>query len=63
MAEKKFHDNAVRDAMGKANAAWVEERRNRVEEEVRQFYVRLTFTYRVVDLNDRASVVLMWCLN
>uniref|UniRef100_A0AAV1UPT1 Protein kinase domain-containing protein n=1 Tax=Peronospora matthiolae TaxID=2874970 RepID=A0AAV1UPT1_9STRA len=37
-AEKKFHDNAVRDAVGKANAAWVEERRNRVDEEVRQFY-------------------------
>ncbi|RMX69476.1 hypothetical protein DD238_001360 [Peronospora effusa] len=38
LAEKKFHDNAVRDAMGKGNATWVKERRNRFEEEIRQFY-------------------------
>ncbi|KAG7378773.1 hypothetical protein PHYPSEUDO_009499 [Phytophthora pseudosyringae] len=38
MAEKRFHDNAVRDAMGKGNATWVKERRARFEEEIRQFY-------------------------
>ncbi|KAF1782489.1 Protein kinase-like domain [Phytophthora cactorum] len=27
LAEKRFHDNAVRDAMGKGNATWVKERR------------------------------------
>lgn len=40
LAEKRFHDNAVRDAMGKGNATWVKERRARFEEEIRQFYVR-----------------------
>ncbi|OWZ21556.1 Serine/threonine protein kinase [Phytophthora megakarya] len=39
MAEKRFHDNAVRDAMGKGNATWVKDRRARFEEEIRQFYV------------------------
>ncbi|POM61741.1 Serine/threonine protein Kinase [Phytophthora palmivora] len=38
MAEKRFHDNAVRDAMGKGNATWVKDRRARFEEEIRQFY-------------------------
>ncbi|KAE8876579.1 hypothetical protein PF005_g11367 [Phytophthora fragariae] len=38
LAEKRFHDNAVRDAMGKGNATWVKERRARFEEEIRQFY-------------------------
>ncbi|CAI5724513.1 unnamed protein product [Peronospora destructor] len=38
LAEKKFHDNAVRDAMGKGNATWVKERRARFEDEIRQFY-------------------------
>ncbi|CAH0477922.1 unnamed protein product [Peronospora belbahrii] len=37
MAEKRFHDNAVRDAMVKGNATWVKERRARFEEELRQF--------------------------
>lgn len=37
-AEKRFHDNAVRDAMGKGNATWVKERRDRFEEEIRLFY-------------------------
>ncbi|KAG7397578.1 hypothetical protein PHYBOEH_000511 [Phytophthora boehmeriae] len=38
MAEKRFHDNAVRDAMGKGNANWVKDRRSRFEEEIRMFY-------------------------
>ncbi|KAG3011405.1 hypothetical protein JG687_00018079 [Phytophthora cactorum] len=38
LAEKRFHDNAVRDAMGKGNATWVKERRNRFEAEIRRFY-------------------------
>lgn len=38
MAEKRFHDNAVRDAMGKANASWVKSRQQTFEEEVRAFY-------------------------
>ncbi|KAG6622253.1 serine/threonine protein kinase [Phytophthora cinnamomi] len=38
LAEKRFHDNAVRDAMGKGNATWVKERRARFEEEIRLFY-------------------------
>ncbi|ETL25100.1 serine/threonine protein kinase [Phytophthora nicotianae CJ01A1] len=38
MAEKRFHDNAVRDAMGKGNATWVKERRDRFEAEIRRFY-------------------------
>ncbi|TDH66365.1 hypothetical protein CCR75_008003 [Bremia lactucae] len=37
-AEKQFHDNAVRDAMGKGNATWVKQRRDRFEEEIRLFY-------------------------
>ncbi|EEY55978.1 protein kinase [Phytophthora infestans T30-4] len=38
IAEKRFHDNAVRDAMGKGNATWVKVRRDQFEAEVRQFY-------------------------
>lgn len=38
MAEKRFHDKAVRDAMGKGNPTWVRERRARFEEEITQFY-------------------------
>ncbi|KAG6944365.1 hypothetical protein JG688_00017120 [Phytophthora aleatoria] len=38
LAEKRFHDNAVRDAMGKGNATWVKERRDRFEAEIRRFY-------------------------
>ncbi|KAL4150783.1 hypothetical protein PRNP1_010180 [Phytophthora ramorum] len=38
LAEKRFHDNAVRDAMGKGNATWVKERRTQFEAEIRQFY-------------------------
>ncbi|KAG3109735.1 hypothetical protein PI124_g11130 [Phytophthora idaei] len=38
LAEKRFHDNAVRDAMGKGNATWVKERRDRFEVEIRRFY-------------------------
>ncbi|CEG46584.1 serine threonine protein kinase [Plasmopara halstedii] len=37
-AEKRFHDNAVRDATGKGNATWVKERRDRFEEEIRLFF-------------------------
>lgn len=39
MAEKRFHDNAVRDAMGKGNATWVKDRRAQYEGTIRQFYV------------------------
>ncbi|KAG1710306.1 hypothetical protein DVH05_017310 [Phytophthora capsici] len=38
LAEKRFHDNAVRDAMGKGNATWVKDRREQFEVEIRQFY-------------------------
>ncbi|KAI9918286.1 hypothetical protein PsorP6_011708 [Peronosclerospora sorghi] len=38
IAEKRFHDKAYRDAMGKGNASWVKERRDLFEEELRQFY-------------------------
>jgi hypothetical protein len=52
MAEKRFHDNAVRDAMGKGNATWVKERRERFEEEIRLFYVS-SFFVEGVDTKDR----------
>ena len=65
MAEKKFHDNAVRDAMGKGNATWVKERRTRFEEEIRQFYVSFNglklLSMKIIIVTDSILCYILTC--